>query len=284
MTPRLNRFLLVVLLATIVPMYWLLFDNRPGDAQAKPVSIAQLRALAAGKPGDRPQAIQFEALGWKRQMRNFSAAGRGLRLDRMYTFSYRLEFADRTPVLINSGLTYKQARNLDFGGYFANAQARVNAAMREASHIVMLNSRLDLTGGVRAFRIRKDEDTIGQTIGGTNPDGTTSSPYVLAPGVVVIPTPERLAKTRLVYVRMADGREYLFAGGLSPRSWSWTETRAPARYLTDFMRDEHRDETYAWLLTLRKLKREAPGLVIVSGGRVPKNSMLDHKFPVAQKK
>ena len=44
MTRRLNWFLLAMLVLFGGPYYWLLIDNRPGDAAAKPVSITQLRS------------------------------------------------------------------------------------------------------------------------------------------------------------------------------------------------------------------------------------------------
>jgi hypothetical protein len=56
MTRRLNWFLLAMLVLFGGPYYWLLIDNRPGDAAAKPVSItavAQLGSLDSGERSDR---------------------------------------------------------------------------------------------------------------------------------------------------------------------------------------------------------------------------------------
>ena len=45
MTRRFNRIVIALIVLIGLPYYWLLLDNRPGDAQPKPVSIEQLRAL-----------------------------------------------------------------------------------------------------------------------------------------------------------------------------------------------------------------------------------------------
>jgi glyoxylase-like metal-dependent hydrolase (beta-lactamase superfamily II) len=49
--------------------------------------------------------------------------------------------------------------------------------------------------------------------------------YPVAPGIVVVPTPGLNSGARLVFVRMAGGKEFLFAGDLAQINQSWSELR-----------------------------------------------------------
>lgn len=280
MTKRLNLWLFALLLIFGLPTYWLMLDNRPGDARAKPVSIAQLRQLAASKPGQAPTGIRYEAVGRALRMGNLSAAGTGFRLNRIYIFSYQLEFPGGPPIIIGSGLTSRQAEALNFLRYYDNAQARVFAALRRASHVVTLGPEPTQTGGLRFLERTEPPSTLPDMPGVGESARTGNRPYALAPGVVIIPTPDRFAGTRLVYARLSDGREYIFAGTLSRQSVNWKEMRIPGRLITDVVQPENRREAFSWLLTLRKLKAEAPGLVIVSSHRVPGEAGLEPEFRV----
>lgn len=69
----------------------------------------------------------------------------------------------------------------------------------------------------------------------------------------------------MIYVRLADGREVLFAGDIATMAASWQELRARSRLIGDYLAPEDRREVYAWLRTIRALKAEAPNLLIVPG-------------------
>lgn len=279
MTRRLNLFLLVLLLMVGLPTYWLLIDNRPGDAEAKPISMVELRRHASSIPGKAPAAIRYELIGKFLRMRNLTGAGMGLRSGRLFAISHMLEIPGEPPILIGTGITRDEANALSFSTYDSKAQARVNLALRKAGHIIPLGNRTSQLGGARAMAA----DTSGaldlssiETLDKTDADGR---PHALAPGVVVIPMPGLKPGTRLVFVRLGDGREYLFAGNLARIRQAWTELRAPARLITDHVDKENRQEVYSWLLTLRKLKRQAPDLVIVSGNKIPRDGGLERYFP-----
>ncbi len=55
-----------------------------------------------------------------------------------------------------------------------------------------------------------------------------TQPQAVAPGVVVIPAPSHTPGSQMIFVRLADGREFLFAGDIAtwPKAGS---KRAPAR-------------------------------------------------------
>ena len=69
----------------------------------------------------------------------------------------------------------------------------------------------------------------------------------------------------MIYVRLANGRSYLFAGDIATLEKSWSELRARSRLVGDYIAPENRAEVYSWLLTIQKLKREDPSLMIIPG-------------------
>ena len=277
MTPRFNTLLLSTLLLVGLPFYWFVIDNRPGEPVAKPVTIAQLRSLASSKPGKPPSAIQYEPVARTSRVRALNAAGRGLRPDKLFVFSYRLDFADKPPVLIDTGITAEHAKSKGFDRYYRQAQVRVVASLRSASHAILLASGSNHDGGLQSLAtIDPDKAEAFSKVRRETP---ASNPYAITPGVVVIPTPDRQPGTRLVYVRLADGRDFLFLGDLAPTRWNIEEMRAPARLVTTYYQPANRDAIFAWLHTVKKLKRQSPGLTIISGNKVPKNRGLKRGFP-----
>ncbi len=280
MTPRLNVSLLVIAMLIGLPFYWLMIDNRPGNPEARPVTIVQLRTLAASIPGEPPSRIAFEAVAWKQRVRALSAAGRGLRPDRYYIFAYRLERPGKPPIVIDTGITRKRADDLEFGWYDQQAQARVVSALLDASNVVTLGPGGNHTGGLRLLSHIAPEQA--HALASATRKNASSGPYAIAPGVVVIPTPDRLRGTTLVYVRRADGAEFVFAGDLSPTRWNIDEMRAPARLATRFSIREDRQAVFDWLHTVRLLKAQAPPLTIVSGNRIPADRGLRHGFAKAR--
>ncbi len=278
MTPRLNRWLLAIVLIIGLPTYWLLIDNRPGDAQPKPLNIAELRSLALSEPGSAPVEIRFESVGKALRVRAFAGAGRGLRPDRLFVLTYKLVVPGKPPIIIGSGMTGWQARKLDFQTYHSDAQKRVEQALHAASHVIPLANGVTHTGGLKPLAGTPTGERIEDWLDMLEAADRAGRPHAVARGVVVIPTQSLGKGNRLVYVRLAQGREYLFAGSLARTRANWTELRAPARIMTDYVQKQDRREIYSWLLTLRKLKREAPGLVIVSGNMIPKKAGLEPYF------
>ena len=93
-----------------------------------------------------------------------------------------------------------------------------------------------------------------------------SAPVAVAPGVVVIPAPSsHTPGSQLIYVRLANGRELLFAGDNSSFAQNWQELRGRSRLVETWFAPENRAEVFAWLKTIRALKAQAPSLVVVPG-------------------
>ena len=94
---------------------------------------------------------------------------------------------------------------------------------------------------------------------------TGTAPVAVAPGVVVIPAASHTEGSQMVFVRLADGRELLFTGDIATMAQNWQELRARSRLIGEHFAPEDRTQVFAWLKTIRALKAQAPGLVILTG-------------------
>lgn len=284
MTRRLNWILGIVLLLIGVPYYWLLVDNRPGDAAAQSVSIVQLRQLAAVLPGPHPAGVEMEAIARRDVPGNLFAAGIGLKQRTITVMAFRLPVPGGKPIVIDSGFTRADAEGMGIETWSGEAQGRVNRAMDEAGVILITHEHPDHIGGMvgwagneAGFRQRafgKQRMTapqaafVAQKLHLRQGDATTQRdqrPRAVAPGVVSIPAPSHTPGSQMVFVTLANGREYLFAGDIATLDESWKQLRARSRLVGDFLAPEDRSAVFAWLRTIRALKQAAPGLVVVPG-------------------
>lgn len=282
MTKRLNWILAITLVLFGLPYYWLLLDNRPGDAQAKPISIAQLRQAAAALPGAAPTAVEVELVAFRRLPGDLFAAGTGIKRRLIGVMVWRLPVPGKGPVVIDSALNAAAAKEMGMEQFKPDAWQRAVAALGDASLILITHEHADHLGGVVSLG-RRDvlERTLfnPQQLPGnrwtdllTWPAPPLPQPAIadtaikpVAPGVVVIPAPSHTAGSQMIYVRLADGREFLFTGDIATLAQNWQEQRARSRLIGEWLAPEDRDEVYAWLKTIAALKAAEPGLVILPG-------------------
>ena len=281
MARRINLFLLAMIALAGIPFYWLMIDNRPGEAAAKPVSIAQLRQLANSLPGPAPAVVEYEAAALRLLPRGLFAAGHGLKRHPIFVLAFRLPVRGGKAILIDSGLSRADAENLGFDIRFPDAQSRIERAMETAGLILFTHEHPDHMGAalrlggpvMQSARFNRNQlpaapvaGTLAWPTGFTHrAEITGTAPQAVAPGVVVIPAPSHTPGSQMIFVQLADGKEFLFAGDIATLDASWKEQRARSRLLSDFIIDEDRPEVFAWLRTIARLKSEAPGLNIVPG-------------------
>ncbi len=267
MTRRLNIWLLSLLIIVGIPYYWYLIDPDAGSGKGEvnagtgqaAVTMPRLRALAAASGAPLPRALRVETVGERSISGNMLVAGGGLRPVPTAVRAYQLVMPGTGPIVIDAGVAPEAVSAHDVEEFRPAAQRRVELALRRASAMVLLSDRPVHNGG--------------KAPGAQHPPGDPAlAPYALAPGVVVIPAAGLEPATRMIYVRLAGGREYLFTGDVAKMDANWRKSRLPARFAT---RDEppgFRRANLAWLTTINALHRAAPQMVIVSGhqpGKVP---------------
>ena len=284
MARRLNLFVLTMLVLIGVPFYWLMIDNRPGDAAPKPVSMAQLRQLAASLPGPAPSAVEYEPSALRLLPRGLMAAGYGIKRHPVIVTAFRLPVPGGKPIMIDSGINAIDADALGMDIRYPGAQVRIDRALQSAGMILFTHEHPDHMGAalrlggpaMHAARFNSAQlpsaplaEKLSWPSGFTpRAQITGTAPLAVAPGVVVIPAGSHTPGSQMIFVRLADGKEFLFAGDIATFDISWQEIRARSRLVGDYIAKEDRAEVYAWLRTIAKLKTEAPGLNIVPGHEI----------------
>jgi len=160
MTKRLNLVLLALFLLIGIPSYWLLIDNRPGDAEPKPVSVAQLRTLAASIPGDAPTGVEMELVAFRRLPGTLFVAGSGLKRKLIGVMSFRLPVPGKGPIVIDSGLNAEAAEAMGMESFDPKGWQRIGAALRQASLVLITHEHADHLGGVVSLGDRAVLDKV----------------------------------------------------------------------------------------------------------------------------
>ena len=305
---RRYKLLLALTLIVAVPYYWLLLDNRPGSDPGPVVRIADLRHLADAIPGPKPERAAIQQVGWSRVPGTLFIAGGGLKR-KMLSIQAGLLSGPWGDIAIDSGFGAQDAANLGLEAYQPANQARVDATLRRARLIVFTHEHVDHIGGL--LRLANWPEVLPhalitpeQTPAGAVarllpwPKGAAAAihPFrytgmiAIAPGVVLIRTPGHTPGSQMVYARLADGREVLFAGDTSTMTRNWQELRARSRLIGDFFAHEDRAAVFGWLKAIRRLHRAAPEMTIVPGHEwealafdAPHNR-LEYAFPAAPKR
>lgn len=283
MTHRLNLFLLFLAVVIGLPFYWLMLANPTRDIAPRPISMAQLRSLAAQIPGQRPTGAEMLHVGWKLVPGNLYAAGSGMKRRLLGVLVFRLTVPGGG-IVIDSGVSGQLGTAMGLDGVLDMRQREAERWMEGAGLILATSERPFHLGGLAAYAGQREAAVAlaharlnrWQVPGQTDDDYTTwpstlvlrpaitaAAPVAVAPGVVVIPTGNPTPGSQMIYARLADNREMLFAGDVAPFEVNVTELRVRSNLLDRGVQGEARREAMRWLVTLRRLKREAPRMVIV---------------------
>lgn len=194
--------------------------------------------------GVRPHELRVETLQKMEVPRNALIAGTGIRDMTTTKNAYQLRCSDSRSFLILPGTSDLFLHGRDVLISDTTAYRNLQQAKRNATQSIEL----------------------ADTTAPNNASGQASiDPYAIAPGIVVIPASTLGRKIFMVYVRMADQREFLFTGDVSPLQANWREMKVPARLALQRKPLEWRTELHEWLGTINALSHAAPDMVIVSG-------------------
>ncbi len=277
------KLLIALLVLTGIPFYWLLVDNRPGSATPAVIDIAEARRLAASIPGPPPETVHVQQVGWRRLPGTLFVAGGGLKRNLISIYALELN-GPWGSIVIDSGMGAEEAGQMGLERYSPADQSKVDAALRTARVIVFTHEHSDHIAGLLrlpdfAAVARKALIPPEQA-----PDGlkTRDLPWpadarrafppfaytgmkAIAPGVVLIRTPGHTPGSQMIFARLANGREYLFAGDTATMARSWQQTRARSRLVGDFIVGEDRAAVFGWLKAIRAAQAANPELVVIPG-------------------
>lgn len=283
MTQRFNLILAVFALLIGLPYYWYFLDNGHDERPAPDLEIAELRRLAASIPGEAPYAVEVERSAFRRMPGNLMVAGSGIKRVLVAYMSFRLPVRGGKPIVIESGMDAAEARASGAEQFKPEIQAQIERNLDEAGLILVTHEHPDHLGALidhggaalmqaawlnprQLPPVAKSPRLHWRAGAVALPRLTGTAPQAVAPGVVVVPAPDsHTPGSQLIFVRLADGREFLFAGDLSSFAQNWQEQRGRSRFVEKWFAPQNRDVVFAWLKAIQALKIAAPGLTIVPG-------------------
>ncbi len=199
--------------------------------------------------------------------------------------SYRLVWLQQS-IIVDTANSFTLARQFGARRYDAAGWARLLQAMDQADVIVVTHEHADHIGGLMgapnaARLLAKARLTPEQVDAGklSAPYGWQSKVraqykpliyrgiYALAPGVVLIRASGHTPGSQMVYVRRADGHEFLFAGDAASMTDNVRLERTRSRYVTTYL-GNHADDRRAVMLqtmAMHALAEQNPALTIVPG-------------------
>jgi glyoxylase-like metal-dependent hydrolase (beta-lactamase superfamily II) len=281
--------------------YWLIVESHvPGGAEYA-LDIAEVRRLAGAPAGDKPVAIEVETVGLFKPPAAFVVAGDGWKPSDLPVYSYRVVYP-QTSVIVDTALS-KESGGDSLDSFDAAAFARIQAAMAQASIILVTHEHSDHIGGLTthpnlaavlpATKLTREQIANPAALQPTRFPDHALDGYVpleyqkyeaVAPGMVLIKSPGHTPGSQMVYVQTADGKEFIFIGDVAWHFRNIEVQRERPRFATQFIIGEDRTAVFGELGALHRLHEAEPRINIVPGhdgeavGRLIEAGLMTAKF------
>jgi len=260
--------------------YWFVVESHVPRGAEYALDIGEVRRLAGAAPGDKPIAIEVEAVALFRPPAAFVVAGDGWKPSDLPVYSYRVVYP-QTSVIIDTALDNKPGSD-KVDAFDAAAFARMQAAMARSSLILLTHEHADHIGGLTthsnlaavlaAARLTREQIAnptamLPAKFPDHALDGYVPLEYrkydAVAPGMVLIKSPGHTPGSQMVYVQTADGTEFLFIGDVAWHFRNIEVQRERPRFVTQFTED--RAAVFGQLGALQRLHEAEPRINIVPG-------------------
>lgn len=284
---RLAYGLLALVALAAGAFWWLLIESHRASPAAYPLDLATVRRLAGGRDGLARQ-VRVETIGHLAAPRTFVVAGDGFATIDLPVVAYQLDYGSSTAI-VDTGFDPATAREMSATGFDRGAFARVSAALDRAALIVVTHEHPDHVAGLLTQpqvkrllgRARLTLDQVRVVLKNRQNDAFSalhlpadlfspyrplgSTPYQrVAPGVVLIRAPGHTPGSQMVYVRRADGVEYLLIGDIAWTMRGIEAQREKAR-LVSWLSEEDRAAVRAELAALHQLHVAHPEIHMIAG-------------------
>ncbi len=274
---RFSKAIIVLLILAGLAYYWLLVNAGPAGIPARPFDLLALRAAADAKPGAKPTAIRFVTLATRRIPSATLAAGTGLRQINSGVIAWHIETPDGG-IVVDPGLSPPDAKAMGFSHYNNAAMALVDSWMDNAELILFTHAHVDHVGRFLDhphFAAIADKALVTSgMLGGINALWRENGSHIsktrklapieaVAPGVVVIQTPGHTPASQMIYVQLANGREYILTGDTASLAPNFERATPRSRLVADILSPEDRPAAIGWLKGLKALKDRNKSLILL---------------------
>ena len=278
-TMVLSVLALLILLGLIGKHF--LLDRSPVPASSSfTIDLAALRAAAQEGGGEMPTRLESLTIAEAAMPRVAVVAGGGFRSQPLVFTAFRVVYPDGA-VVIDTALD--RAGHAMYGDqpYHEDRYQALQQAMRQAKRIVLTHEHPDHIGGIaKSPHLEEIRDRVLLTpevledwsleSAGFPPGALEAfkpvrytGPYRVAPGLVLLHAPGHSRGSQLIYLRLANGEEFLFVGDIAWHMDNIRELTGRPLALSRFMLKEDRDAVANQLRALHDLAAAEPRLHLV---------------------